>query len=94
MRYIVRLNPRAFNPITRTVIASRLWEVEQCATKDSAKVVWHCADVCIDKTPIRELFKLSKEDEKPWEGEYWGVVVRTQDNAIAILTGPMDASGN
>lgn len=94
MKYLVRLNPRAFNPITRRVIESRLWEVEQCATRDSGKVIWHCADVRIDSTPIRELFTLPKEGETPWEREYFGVVVRGQDNAIAILTGAADASGN
>ena len=94
MRYLIRLNPRAFNPITRKVIADKVWEIEQCATKDSGKIVWHCADVRIDATPIRELYKLPTEGEKPWEAEYFGFCVRGQDNAIEIHTGRQDASGN
>lgn len=94
MKYIVRLNPKAFNPITRKVIVERLWEIEQCANRDSDRIVWHCADVRIDTTPIRELFTLPKEGEKPWEADYFGICVRGQDNAIEIHTGKADASGN
>jgi len=94
MRYLVRLNPKAFNPITRKVIVERLWEIEQCANRDMERVIWHCEDVRIDATPIRELFTLSKDGEKPWEAEYFGICVRGQDNAIEIRTGRHDASGN
>ena len=94
MRYLIRLNPRAFNPVTRKVIAERLWEVEQCATRDSEKVVWHAHDVRIDQTPIRTLYTLPGEEAKPWEAEYFGICVRGQDNAIEIKTGRHDASGN
>ena len=94
MKYLVRLNPRAINPITRKIIASRLWEIEQCATKDSEKVIWHGQDVRIDATPIRELFTVPKEGEPPWQGEYYGICVRGQDNAVEIRTGPADVSGN
>jgi hypothetical protein len=94
MKYLVRLNPKAFNPITRKIIAARLWEVEQCANKDSEKVIWHCAEVRIDSTPVRTLYTLPKQEEKPWEAEYFGICVRGQDNAIEIHTGARDASGN
>lgn len=94
MKYIVRLNPKAYNPITRAIIVSRLWEIEQCANKDSGRVIWHCADVRVDKTPIRELYTLPKEGENPWEAEYFGICVRGQDDAIEIRTGEHDASGN
>jgi hypothetical protein len=96
----VRLNPRAYNPLTRKVIPSRLWEVEQCektggnGRQDSEKVIWHCADVRIGDTPIRKLFKLPKEGEGPWQIEVWGVCVRGQDDAIEIRTGAHDVSGN
>lgn len=94
MKYVVRLNSKAFNPVTRKVIASRLWEIEQCANRDSEKVIWHCADVRIDQTPIRELYTLPKIEEKPWEFECFGICVRGQDNVIEIHTGPQDVSGN
>jgi len=84
MRYFVRLNPRAFNPLTKQVNESRMWEIEQCADKDSEKVIWHAQDVRVDKTPIRELFHLVPD--KPWEGEYIGVCFRGQDNVIEIHT--------
>ena len=94
MKYLVRLNPKAFNPLTRKVIPSRLWEIEQCATRDSASVIWHCANVRIDSTPIRELYTLPKEGERPWEAEYFGICVRGYDDAVEIHTGRHDASGN
>jgi hypothetical protein len=94
MKYLVRLNPKAYNPITHAVIAARLWEIEQCANKDSEKVIWHCADVRIDETPIRTLYTLPGKEAKPWEAEYFGICVRGQDNAIEIRTGDHDASGN
>lgn len=98
MKYLVRLNLKAFNPITRAVIASRLWEVEQCAfgiaPNISQKVIWHCADVRINTMPIRELFKLPSLGEKPWELEVFGVCVRGQDDVIEIHTGDSNASGN
>lgn len=100
MRYLIRLNPKAFNPVTRKIIASRLWEVEQCAWKgrdgnqNSEPVIWHCAEVRIDSVPIRTLYTLPKQEEKPWEAEYFGICVRGQDNAIEIRTGKQDASGS
>jgi hypothetical protein len=94
LKYVVRLNPKAYNPITGKVIADRLWEIEQCATKDSEKVVWHGRDVRIDATHIRELYTLPKPGEKPWEAEFFGICVRGQDNAIEIHTGAHDVSGN
>lgn len=94
MKYIVRLNPKAFNPLTRKIIAERLWEVEQCATRDSEVVKWHCADVRIDKTPIRELFRIPESGTEPWSHECFGICVRGMDDVIEIKTGPCDASGN
>lgn len=94
MKYIVRLNPRAFNPLTKRVIAERLWEVEQAANKDSEKVIWHCADIRIDGVPMRDLFTLPKPGEGVWSKEVFGICVRGQDNAIEIHTGNAHASGN
>lgn len=100
MRYIVRVNPKAYNPVTRSLIASRLWEVEQCAATggdgrlDSERVIWHCADIRIDDVPIRELFVLPEPGGKPWEREVFGICVRGQDNAIEIKTGAADVSGH
>jgi hypothetical protein len=94
VRYIIRLNPKAWNPLTKSLIPSRLWEIEQVETKDSAKVIWHCADVRIDKTSIRELFKLPEPGGPPWSVEYFGFAVRGYDDAIEIRTGEADASGN
>ena len=92
LKYLVRLNPRAYNPITHRVNAARVWEVEQCATRDSGRVIWHCADIRIDSTPIHELFQLQKD--KPWEGTYFGKCFRGQDDVVEIHTGSPDASGN
>ncbi len=94
MRYLVRLNPNAINPLTMKVRADRLWEVEQAGSRDSESVIWHCADVKIDGQHVRELFQLPKPGEKPWEIERYGVCTRGQDNAIEIRTGSPDASGN
>jgi len=94
MKYLVRLNPKAFNPVTRKVIAGRLWEIEQTATKDSERVIWHCGDVRIDETPIRDLYRLSKDGEPPWEQTYFGICTRGYDDAIIIKTGAHDVSGN
>ena len=94
MRYLIRLNPKAFNPLTQKVIAKRLWEVEQCANRDSEAVIWHCADVRIDQQHVRELFQMPKEGEKPWQIERFGTCVRGHDDAIVIQTGEADASGN
>lgn len=94
MKYIVRLNPKAFNPITQRVIATRLWEIEQCGNRDSDRVIWHAADVRINEQHVRELFQMPKEGEKPWQIECFGTCARGQDNAVVIRTGAPDASGN
>ena len=86
MKYIVRINPRAINPLTRKVVANRVWEVEQVADKDSEKVIWHCAAIRVDKVPIWELYRAPHEGEKPWEAEYFGICIRGQDNVVDILT--------
>lgn len=90
MIYKVRLNPRAYNPITGKVDPKRVWEIEQCSTKDSEKVIWHCAEVLIDGVPFRTIFVLPKAGEKPFEAEYQGIVVRGQDDAIEIKAGRHD----
>ena len=94
MKYIVRINPGAYNLLTKRIDAKRIWEVEQCANKDSERVIWHCADVRIDDKPIYQLFVRPKEGEKPWQLECWGICARGQDNAIEIKSGKSDASGN
>ena len=87
MKYLIRLNPKAYNPISGKVIASRVWEVEQCANKDSEKVIWHCAEVKINDRPIREFFTFPKAGAPPTELMYFGICTRGQDNAIEIHTG-------
>jgi hypothetical protein len=109
MRYLIRLNPRAFNPLTQKVIASRLWEIEQCEKTggnglvDSKQVIWHAANVRIDKQKLEDLVPLAayrdfaqpaKIGEKKWELEVWGVCTRGQDDAVEIRTGEKDVSGN
>lgn len=100
LKYFIRLNPKAINPLTMRVNAKLLWEVEQAehlgsnGRLDSEAVLWHCADVRIDDIHVREFFQLPKPGEPPWQIERFGVCVRAQDNAIVILTGPSDASGN
>jgi hypothetical protein len=100
MKYLVRLNLKAYNPLTQKWRADRLWEVEQCESlglsgrQDSEPVIWHCGDVRIDTKHVREFFHLPKPGEKPWQMECFGVCVRGQDNAIEIHTGPSDVSGN
>lgn len=94
MKYIVRLNPKAMNPLTKRIDARRIWEVEQCADKDSERVIWHCADVKIDGLPVHKFFILPKPGEPPWEFSAFGIVVRDQDNAIVIRTGRHDVSGH
>jgi hypothetical protein len=84
MQYIVRLNPRAFNPMTRQIIKSRLWEVEQCADKDNEKIVWHCENVKINDTYINQIFVLPKEGEPLFERTYNGICIRGADDAIEI----------
>ena len=84
MNYIVRLNPRAWNPLTKRVDATRLWEVEQVANKDSERVIWHCADVRIGELPIRMFFTLPKAGEPPTELKFSGICTRGQENEIVI----------
>ena len=94
MKYIIRLNPRAFNPLTHKLNVSRQWEVEQVASRDSERVIWHCRDVRVDQTPIRELFKLPTVGSPPWDMTCFGVCVRGADDALEIKTSKADASGN
>lgn len=79
--------------MTNQLIQARLWEVEQCANKDSEKVIWHCAEVRIDGIPMRSLFVLPKHGEKPFEVHVrGGNVARAYDDAIEI-TGGHDEQG-
>jgi hypothetical protein len=100
MKYIIRWNPKSLNVLTRQVNPKILWEIEQAETpvvngrQDSEKVIWHAADVRVAGVPIRELFKMSPEGEKPWELEVCGVCTRGQDNAIEIRIEDKNASGN
>jgi hypothetical protein len=84
VKYIVRLNPKARNPLTGKIEAKRLWEIEQCADKDSGTVKWHCAEVRIGEKYIREFFVLPKQGDPPFEKTCYGICYRGQDNAIVI----------
>ena len=85
MKYIVRLNKHALNPLTNKVMKSRLWEVEQCADKDSEKVIWHCADVRIGLKHIREIFAIPKDGSAfSVELVYHGICTRGSDDALVI----------
>ena len=86
MKYQVRINPRAVNPLTKAIDESRIWEVEQCRTKDSERVKWHCADVKVDGEPITKIFKFPKKGEPPTEMEFYGIITRDYDDAISIST--------
>jgi len=90
MTYKVRLNARSFNPMTRRVDLTRLWEVEQMENKDSAKCIWHCAAVRVGETLLSpELF--AKYQLKTFdEIVYHGIIVRGQDNIIEIKEGRHD----
>jgi hypothetical protein len=92
VKYIIRLNQKAFNPVTRALDHKRMWEVEQVAARDSARVIWHCADVRVDTTPVREFFTLSAGEQ--WSKECFGICIRGADDALEIRTGKADASGN
>lgn len=102
MKYVVRLNQKAYNPLTKKVMAERLWEVEQqpmayiggFGEKDKEKTVWHCAEVRINGESVTQLFRLPVKGGAPWEHTCYGVAIRGADDAIEIHTGPMDASGN
>lgn len=86
MRYLVRINPRAVNPLTKRIDETRVWEVEQCRSTDSERVKWHCADVNIDGVNITKIFQFPKKGEPPTEMEFYGIVARGADDAIQILT--------
>jgi hypothetical protein len=90
VRYIIRLNKRAINPLTQQLNPKRRWEVEQRADKDSEKVVWHCEDVRIGDTPVQALFKMPEPPKTVWDWElhFVGTVARGQDNFVVILGVP------
>lgn len=109
MKYLIRLNPRAVNPLTRKVAASKLWEVEQCekiggnGRIDSPAVIWQCGDIRIDGESIQSLAPLEayRELAQPavagavrWALETWGVCSRGADDAIEIRTTNPEVSGN
>lgn len=89
MQYIIRLNPKAYNPLTKRIAAGKIWEVEQLKSKDSDGVKWHCGDVKIVRDgkmiPINELFVFPKPGEKPTELKLEGYVFRGYDDSIGIL---------
>lgn len=87
MRYIVRLNPKAFNPVTGKVDSTRLWEVEQCATKDSEKCIWHRDRVRIGDRGINEFYTLAEKGQPPTELKFEGICITGQDSALVIITG-------
>jgi hypothetical protein len=99
MDYIIRLNPRAMNPLTKRIDERRLWEVEQCewsgrsGNRDSEKVIWHFADVKINETPIVQYLKENKIALKGLEIKLSGIAVIDGSNAIKILTGKHDVAG-
>jgi hypothetical protein len=109
MKYLIRLNPRAVNPLTRKVIVGKLWEVEQTekiggnGRVDSPAVIWHCGDIRIDGESIQSLAPLEayRELTQPavpgtarWVLETWGVCSRGADDAIEIRTSKPSVSGN
>jgi hypothetical protein len=91
MRYLVRINPHAINPITKKIVFARIWEVEQVAFGASGAyseaVKWHCSNVKVDGVPILKIFKLPKKGEKPTEMEFFGICTRDgYEDAILINT--------
>jgi len=92
MKYLVRLNPKALNPLTKKVEPSRVWEIEQCADKDSEKYIWHCGAVTINAQPIHRYITALCEAKGPdfilpKEFEFHGIATRGQDNSIVIHEG-------
>lgn len=104
MKYIVRMNLKAWNPLTSKVDMRRVWEVEQCQSKDSEKCIWHCSEVRIRtrdgvETSIGDLFAKEMkaplpqgEKRKPVEIVSHGIVVREADDAIVIREGGHDVA--
>jgi len=87
MKYIVRINPKAYNVLLKRIIPAIIWEVEQVKTRDSEKVIWHCSNVKIDGVPITKIFPLPKKGEPPTQMEFAGVCIRDgYEDAIQILT--------
>jgi len=105
VRYLVRLNPKAMNPLTGKAVLRYLWEVEQCANKDSERVIWHCADVKIGDADIRQVIgqrtilndaqilaatRTAGSAGPKFELAFEGIIIRGQDNAIVIMEGRHD----
>lgn len=90
MRYIVRLNKKAVNPLTRQLDPKRLWEVEQLADKDSERVVWHAEAVRINEQKASDFFQTPVPPKTIWDWElhYKGYVARGQDNAVVVIGEP------
>lgn len=99
MEYVIRINPKAFNILTKRIDERRLWEVEQSewsgrsGNRDSEKVIWHTANVKINETPIDRYIVENKLALKGLEIKLSGIAVIDGDNAIKILTGKHDVSG-
>lgn len=105
MKYLVRLNFKAVNPLTGAVDPKRLWEVEQCKDKDNPSVSWHCESVVVGGKPIEQLIdkvrfvrnsvEASIKKQKLPEIEFYGIVYRDgQTGAIVIDSRKADASGH
>ena len=105
MKYVVRQNPRAYNPVTGKTDLQRAWEVAQVAWDggsghDSEEVVWHCAEVVVNGQPISEVIAIRTERLLPDEKEeiarkgiaFHGICTRDQNNAISIREGRNDVS--
>lgn len=100
MKYIVRINPKALDMLTKQVNEKVLWEVEQCEARgrandhiDSEKVIWHCANVKIDDMSIEKYITEHKLPLKGLAVAVSGVAIRDASDAIKIITGPHDGSG-
>jgi hypothetical protein len=87
VRYLIRLNKKAINPLTQKLNPQRRWEVIQKADKDSEQVTWHCSDVRIGERNAQEYFEMPPPPKTIWDWElhFVGTVARGQDNAVVIL---------
>ena len=90
MKYIIRINRRAYNPITGKLIPGKIWEIEQCATPENEKVLWHCAEIRIGTESIAKFFTMPKPGDPPFELVIFGLAARAHDDAIVILRGKHD----
>ena len=105
MKYTVRPNPKAYNPVTGLTDPKKVWEVAQHewaggTGHDSEQVSWLCAEVKINGVPITEVIATRTSAQTPAEKlkvaekgmEFYGICTRDQDNAISIREGRTDVS--